>query len=134
MVWAQTLLLCALGMPLAFTSALGCTVMTDLKGTAAPARCLTPEGMPEVHHISQDPLHCSMASASVAQKIRELEIIIAIDPGKKPSSHTSRTWRSSSLMSVQGKNQHANCIYSMIFFFNANTVYESGKEVNAPKY
>ncbi|KAJ8792151.1 hypothetical protein J1605_020002 [Eschrichtius robustus] len=77
-------------MPLAFTSAPGCTVMTDLKGTAAPARCLTPEGMPEVHHISQDPLHCSMASASVTQKIRELEMIIAIDPGSRGIGHLLR--------------------------------------------
>ncbi|XP_073655039.1 LOW QUALITY PROTEIN: D-glutamate cyclase, mitochondrial [Tursiops truncatus] len=77
-------------MPLAFTSAPACTVMTDLKGTAAPARCLTPEGMPEVHHISQDPLHCSMASASVAQRVRELEMIIAIDPGSRGLGHLLR--------------------------------------------
>ncbi|KAM9093605.1 LOW QUALITY PROTEIN: D-glutamate cyclase, mitochondrial [Megaptera novaeangliae] len=77
-------------MPLAFTSAPGCTVMTDLKGTTAPARCPTPEGMPEVHHISQDPLHCNMASASVAQKIREQEMIIAIDPGSRGIGHLLR--------------------------------------------
>ncbi|KAF3830933.1 hypothetical protein GH733_002171 [Mirounga leonina] len=65
----------------------GLTVMTNLKDTKAPVRCLTPEGIagvnlpPEVHRISQDPLHYSMASASAVQKIRELETIIAIDPG-----------------------------------------------------
>ncbi|XP_047593543.1 D-glutamate cyclase, mitochondrial isoform X1 [Lutra lutra] len=73
--------------PLAFTSAPGCTVMTNLKDTEAPARCLTPEGIPEVHHISQDPLHYSMASASAVQKIRELEAIIAIDPGQRGIRH-----------------------------------------------
>ncbi|KAB1277986.1 D-glutamate cyclase; mitochondrial, partial [Camelus dromedarius] len=75
--------------PLAFTSAPGCTVMTDLKGPAAPARCLTPEGMPEVHHISQDPLHYSMASASAVRKIRELETMIAVDPGTSDAKLTS---------------------------------------------
>uniref|UniRef100_A0ABI7ZCS4 D-glutamate cyclase-like C-terminal domain-containing protein n=1 Tax=Felis catus TaxID=9685 RepID=A0ABI7ZCS4_FELCA len=40
-----------------------------------------PEGIPEVHPISQDPLHYSITSASAVQKIRELETIIAIDPG-----------------------------------------------------
>ncbi|XP_006208303.3 D-glutamate cyclase, mitochondrial isoform X1 [Vicugna pacos] len=76
--------------PLAFTSAPGCTVMTDLKGPAAPARCLTPEGMPEVHHISQDPLHYSMASASAVRKIRELETMIAVDPGSRGIRHLLR--------------------------------------------
>ncbi|KAI5767722.1 DGLUCY protein [Gulo gulo luscus] len=73
--------------PLAFTSAPGCTVMTNLKDTEAPARCLTPEGIPEVHRISQDPLHYSMASASAVQKIRALEAIIAIDPGQRGIRH-----------------------------------------------
>lgn len=71
--------------------------MTNLKDTEAPARCLTPGGIPEVHRISQDPLHYSMASASAVQKIRELEAIIAIDPGKKQSVLTLMTWRNSSL-------------------------------------
>ncbi|XP_076979458.1 D-glutamate cyclase, mitochondrial isoform X2 [Tamandua tetradactyla] len=72
---------------LAFTSAPGCTVMTDLKNTKAPASCLTPEGIPEVHHISQDPLHYSIASASAVQKIRELETLIAMDPGIRGIGH-----------------------------------------------
>ncbi|KAM7157079.1 D-glutamate cyclase, mitochondrial isoform 2-T2 [Molossus nigricans] len=76
--------------PLAFTSAPGCTVMThleDLKGPEAPASCLTPEGIPEVVPISQDPLHYSIASASAVQKIRELETIIGIDPGNRGIGH-----------------------------------------------
>ena len=89
--------MCVSETPLAFTSALGCTVMTNLKNTEAPPSCLTPEGIPEVHPISQDPLHYSIASASAVQKIRELETIIATDPGKKQSVHTLMTWRNSSL-------------------------------------
>ncbi|XP_045663576.1 D-glutamate cyclase, mitochondrial isoform X3 [Ursus americanus] len=73
--------------PLAFTSAPGCTVMTNLKDTEAPAGRLTPEGIPEVHRISQDPLHYSMASAPAVRKIRELESIIAVDPGHRGIGH-----------------------------------------------
>uniref|UniRef100_A0A2K5S8C4 D-glutamate cyclase n=1 Tax=Cebus imitator TaxID=2715852 RepID=A0A2K5S8C4_CEBIM len=63
------------GAPLAFASMPGCTVMTDLKDAKAPAGSLTPERIPEVHHIAQDPLHYSTASVSASQKIRELESI-----------------------------------------------------------
>uniref|UniRef100_A0A8C9H7X4 D-glutamate cyclase n=1 Tax=Piliocolobus tephrosceles TaxID=591936 RepID=A0A8C9H7X4_9PRIM len=73
--------------PLAFASIPGCTVMTDLKDTKAPAGCLTPERIPEVHHISQDPLHYSIVSVSASQKIRELESIIGIDPGNRGIGH-----------------------------------------------
>lgn len=76
--------------PLAFTSAPGSTVMTDLKDLEAPADCLSPEGIPEVHPISQDPLHYSIASASAVQKIRELETVIAIDPGNRGIGHLLR--------------------------------------------
>lgn len=69
--------------PLAFTSAPGCMVLTSLKNTEGPASCLTPEGIPEVHCISQDPLHYSIASAPAIQKIRELEALIALDPGSR---------------------------------------------------
>ncbi|XP_047394704.1 D-glutamate cyclase, mitochondrial isoform X2 [Sciurus carolinensis] len=69
--------------PLAFASTPGCTVMTDLKDTKTLTHRLTPETIPEVHHISQDPLHYSIASASAVQKIRELETAIAIDPGNR---------------------------------------------------
>ncbi|VFV18186.1 upf0317 protein [Lynx pardinus] len=61
--------------------------MTNLKNTEAPPSCLTPEGIPEVHPISQDPLHYSIASASAVQKIRQLETIIAIDPGHRRIGH-----------------------------------------------
>lgn len=76
--------------PLAFTSAPGSTVMTDLKDLEAPAGCLTPEGIPEVHLISQDPLHYSITSASAVQKIRELETVIAVDPGNRGIGHLLR--------------------------------------------
>ncbi|XP_055144404.1 D-glutamate cyclase, mitochondrial isoform X3 [Symphalangus syndactylus] len=73
--------------PLAFASIPGCTVMTDLKDAKAPAGCVTPERIPEVHHISQDPLHYSIASVSASQKIRELESMIGIDPGNRGIGH-----------------------------------------------
>lgn len=73
--------------PLAFASIPGCTVMTDLKDTKTPAGCLTPERIPEVHHISQDPLHYSIVSVSASQKIRELESVIGIDPGNRGIGH-----------------------------------------------
>ncbi|XP_059544101.1 D-glutamate cyclase, mitochondrial [Myotis daubentonii] len=76
--------------PLAFTSAPGSTVMTDLKDLEAPAGCPTPEGIPEVHPISQDPLHYSITSASAVQKIRELEAVIAVDPGNRGIGHLLR--------------------------------------------
>lgn len=97
----SSLSLCVLETPLAFTSAPGSTVMTDLKDLEAPASCLTPEGIPEVHLISQDPLHYSITSASAVQKIRELETVIAVDPGKEQNIHAIRAWRKSSLTHVQ---------------------------------
>uniref|UniRef100_A0A8C6QD54 D-glutamate cyclase n=1 Tax=Nannospalax galili TaxID=1026970 RepID=A0A8C6QD54_NANGA len=73
--------------PLVFTSAPGCTVMIDLKDTISPSSCLTSEMVPEVHAISKDPLHYSIVSASAVQKIRELESMIAIDPGNRGIRH-----------------------------------------------
>ncbi|XP_028633129.1 D-glutamate cyclase, mitochondrial isoform X2 [Grammomys surdaster] len=72
--------------PLAFSSPPGCTV-TLPKDTVSPASCLTPEMVPEVHSISKDPLHYSIVSAPAAQKVRELESTIAIDPGNRGISH-----------------------------------------------
>lgn len=92
--WAQPHLFCVLETPLAFTSAPGCAVMTDLQDKEAPAGRLTPDKIPEVHCISQDPLHYSITSASAARKIRELETIIAIDPGKEQGFVA---WRNSPL-------------------------------------
>lgn len=69
--------------PLAFASAPGSTVLTNLMDKETPTSCLTSEKIPEVYQISQDPLHYSIASTSAVQKIRELETIIAIDPGKR---------------------------------------------------
>ncbi|XP_006158051.1 D-glutamate cyclase, mitochondrial isoform X1 [Tupaia chinensis] len=73
--------------PLAFTSLPDRSIMTDLKDPRVPASRVTPERIPEVHHISQDPLHYSIASASAVQKIRELETIIAVDPGNRGIGH-----------------------------------------------
>ncbi|GAB1297709.1 D-glutamate cyclase, mitochondrial [Apodemus speciosus] len=72
--------------PLAFTSPPGCTVMTP-KDTVSSASCLTPEMVPEVYAISKDPLHYSIVSAPAAQKIRELESTIAVDPGNRGIGH-----------------------------------------------
>lgn len=54
-------------------------ILTD---TVSPGNCQTPEVIPEVHAISKDPLHYSIVSAAAVQKIRGLESMIAIDPGK----------------------------------------------------
>lgn len=72
--------------PLAFTSPPGCTVMT-LKDTVSSASRLTPEMAPEVYAISKDPLHYSIVSAPAAQKVRELESTIAVDPGNRGIGH-----------------------------------------------
>ncbi|XP_006839697.1 PREDICTED: UPF0317 protein C14orf159 homolog, mitochondrial [Chrysochloris asiatica] len=73
--------------PLAFTSALDHVILTDLREIKKPATGLTSKGIPEVHRISQDPLHYSIISASAVQKIRELEAIIAVDPGNRGIGH-----------------------------------------------
>ncbi|CAO2587140.1 D-glutamate cyclase, mitochondrial [Lemmus lemmus] len=72
--------------PLAFASTPDCTVKI-LRDTVSPANCLTPEVVPEVHAISKDPLHYSIASAAAVQKIRGLESMIAIDPGNRGIGH-----------------------------------------------
>lgn len=72
--------------PLAFASPPGCMVMVP-KDTASSASCLTPEMVPEVHAISKDPLHYSIVSAPAAQKVRELESTIAVDPGNRGIGH-----------------------------------------------
>lgn len=80
-VTSQPHLLCVSEAPLAFISTPGCTVKI-LMDTVSPANCPTPEEVPEVHAISKDPLHYSIVSATAVQKIRGLESMIAIDPGK----------------------------------------------------
>lgn len=42
--------------------------------------------LPEVYCISQDPLHYSIASTAAVKKIRCLENIIAMDPGKRKNT------------------------------------------------
>lgn len=100
--WAQSLPSCVAEAPLAFASTPGCTVMTDLKDAKTPSSSLSPETMPGVHHISQEPLHYSIASASAIRKIRELEATIAIDPGKTKQSHLV-TWGDSAPPQCSGR-------------------------------
>ncbi|KAM9380908.1 D-glutamate cyclase, mitochondrial [Phaethornis superciliosus] len=74
--------------PLAFTHSPGCMFITDLKNdnvTARPSR-----KVPQVHCISQDPLHYSVVSAEAAQKIKTLETLIGIDPGDRGICHLLR--------------------------------------------
>ncbi|XP_006879277.1 PREDICTED: UPF0317 protein C14orf159 homolog, mitochondrial [Elephantulus edwardii] len=73
--------------PLAFASAPGHTILMDLKAMQMPATCLSTEAVLEVHPISQEPLHYSIASASAVKKIRELETLIAVDPGNRGIGH-----------------------------------------------
>ncbi|XP_032545933.1 D-glutamate cyclase, mitochondrial isoform X2 [Chiroxiphia lanceolata] len=69
--------------PLAFTHSPGCMFITDLKNNNV--RSL--RGVPQVHCISQDPLHFSVVSAEAAQKIKTLETLIGIDPGERGIIH-----------------------------------------------
>ncbi|NWV68063.1 GLUCM protein, partial [Malurus elegans] len=69
--------------PLAFTHSPGCMFVTDLKNDNV--RSLG--GGPQVHCISQDPLHFSIVSAEAAQKINTLETLIGIDPGDRGIMH-----------------------------------------------
>ncbi|NXE37271.1 GLUCM protein, partial [Ptilorrhoa leucosticta] len=72
--------------PLAFTHSPGCMFITDLKNDNV--RSLG--GVPQVHCISQDPLHFSIVSAEAAQKIKTLETLIGIDPGERGIMHLQR--------------------------------------------
>ncbi|XP_053835667.1 D-glutamate cyclase, mitochondrial isoform X2 [Vidua macroura] len=69
--------------PLAFTHSRDCTFITDLENDNI--RSLG--GVPQVHCISQDPLHFSIVSAEAAQKIKTLETLIGIDPGERGVRH-----------------------------------------------
>ncbi|XP_004174529.6 D-glutamate cyclase, mitochondrial isoform X1 [Taeniopygia guttata] len=72
--------------PLAFTHSRDCTFITDLENDNV--RSLG--GVPQVHCISQDPLHFSIVSAEAAQKIKTLETLIGIDPGERGIRHLQR--------------------------------------------
>ncbi|KFP79063.1 hypothetical protein N310_02660, partial [Acanthisitta chloris] len=69
--------------PLAFTHSPGCMFITDLKND----KVRSSRGVPQVHCISQDPLHFSIVSAEAAQKIQALETLIGIDPGDRGIIH-----------------------------------------------
>ncbi|NXK97882.1 GLUCM protein, partial [Formicarius rufipectus] len=72
--------------PLAFTHSPGCMFITDIKNdNIRPLR-----GDPQVHCISQDPLHFSIVSAEAAQKIKTLETLIGVDPGERGIIHLQR--------------------------------------------
>ncbi|NXA90386.1 GLUCM protein, partial [Melanocharis versteri] len=72
--------------PLAFTHSPGCMFITNLKNDNV--RSLG--GVPQVHCISQDPLHFSIVSAEAAEKINNLETLIGIDPGERGIRHLQR--------------------------------------------
>ncbi|NXX34469.1 GLUCM protein, partial [Nicator chloris] len=72
--------------PLAFSLSPGCMLTTDLKNDHARSS----GGVPQVHCISQDPLHFSIVSAEAAQKINALETLIGIDPGERGIRHLQR--------------------------------------------
>lgn len=72
--------LSVLGSPLVFTHSFGYMFNTDLKNDRFALR--SSREVPQVHCISQDPLHYSMVSAEAAKKIKTLESLIGIDPGK----------------------------------------------------
>ncbi|NXE24208.1 GLUCM protein, partial [Ardeotis kori] len=77
-----------LGAPLAFTHSPGCMFITDLKNDNVTVR--SSREVPQVHCISQDPLHYSIVSAEAAQKIKTLETLIGIDPGDRGIIHLLR--------------------------------------------
>uniref|UniRef100_A0A663M8G7 D-glutamate cyclase, mitochondrial n=1 Tax=Athene cunicularia TaxID=194338 RepID=A0A663M8G7_ATHCN len=74
--------------PLAFTHSPGCMFVTDLKNDNVTVR--SSREIPQVHLISQDPLHYSIVSAEAAQKIKTLETLIGIDPGDRGIIHLCR--------------------------------------------
>ncbi|XP_068110688.1 D-glutamate cyclase, mitochondrial [Hyperolius riggenbachi] len=67
--------------PLAFTHSPGCMFITDIKNKAAPES--SADQTPLVARISSQPLHYSLVSQLVAEKIRMLEKIIGVDPGDR---------------------------------------------------
>uniref|UniRef100_A0A8D0EXD8 D-glutamate cyclase, mitochondrial n=1 Tax=Strix occidentalis caurina TaxID=311401 RepID=A0A8D0EXD8_STROC len=74
--------------PLAFTHSPGCMFVTDLRNDNVTGR--SSREIPQVHCISQDPLHYSIVSAEAAQKIKTLETLIGIDPGDRGIIHLCR--------------------------------------------
>lgn len=59
--------------------------ITDLKNDSVTVG--SSSEVPQVYCISQDPLHYSMVSAEATQKIKNLENLIGIDPGKNNQSN-----------------------------------------------
>lgn len=92
--------------PLAFTHSPGCMFITDLKNDNV--RSLG--GVPQVHCISQDPLHFSIVSAEAAQKIKTLETLIGIDPGINKNCLP--------LMHSLWGRYHLTCLFTYLKFKN----------------
>ncbi|XP_053553533.1 D-glutamate cyclase, mitochondrial [Bombina bombina] len=67
--------------PLAFTHSPGSMFITDIKNVDSPVH--QNEETPEVFQISSNPLQYSLVSKEIADKIRELENVIGIDPGDR---------------------------------------------------
>ncbi|XP_031436529.1 D-glutamate cyclase, mitochondrial isoform X2 [Clupea harengus] len=68
---------------LAFTHSPGCMFVTDKEDTATSPLTVKPSECPVTFHISQNPLHFSMASKATVQQIRQLEEIAVEDPGQR---------------------------------------------------
>ncbi|KAM4662606.1 D-glutamate cyclase, mitochondrial isoform 2-T4 [Discoglossus pictus] len=71
--------------PLAFTHSPGCMFITDLKNEDIATNLA--QEIPEVVQISSNPLHYSMVSKCTAEKIRDLETAVGIDPGNRGIEH-----------------------------------------------
>ncbi|KAL0969691.1 hypothetical protein UPYG_G00230940 [Umbra pygmaea] len=69
--------------PLAFTHSPGCMFITDQEETCPSASRNDTEQCPLTFCISRHPLHYSMASKAVVQRIRDLEEIVVEDPGQR---------------------------------------------------
>ncbi|KAJ7345105.1 hypothetical protein JRQ81_001055 [Phrynocephalus forsythii] len=78
---------CSCNSSLAFTHSPGCMFISDLKDEDDDDAPTCGRNLPEVYCIGQNPLHYSIASATVVQKIRRLENMIGVDPGKRGVEH-----------------------------------------------
>lgn len=76
--------------PLAFSHSPGCMFLTDIPDS--PTSTITPpteakphpELTPLCFQVSQNPLLYSLVSQGTAAKIRQLEVMIGEDPGRRP--------------------------------------------------
>ncbi|XP_072350214.1 D-glutamate cyclase, mitochondrial isoform X2 [Scyliorhinus torazame] len=74
--------------PLAFTHAPGCMFITDLRSDQeVVSNYAADTETPHVFCISQNPLHYSVASATVVKKFKAMDILIQQDPGNRGIKH-----------------------------------------------